>query len=212
MRVLGIDPGLRRTGWGVIVAEGNRLSHVAHGVIRTDQRQELAQRLHYLLGALSDLLGRFAPDEVAVEETLANQNPTSTLKLGMARGVALLAPAAAGLPVAQYLPMIVKKAVVGTGHADKAQVAMMVGRLLPGALAEADAADALAVAICHSHHRQTLSVWGVNKRPTQPPSLPSPAARERGAAVEASAKSPLSRAAGESGRGGLGRSRKVRVR
>jgi crossover junction endodeoxyribonuclease RuvC len=159
VRVLGIDPGLRCTGWGVIVAEGNRLSHVANGVIRTDATQDLARRLDYLHGALGDLLRRFAPDEVAVEETLANQNPASTLKLGMARGIALLAPASAGLPIAQYLPMIVKKAVVGTGHAEKAQVAMMVGRLLPGVVADADAADALAVAICHSHHRQTLSVW-----------------------------------------------------
>jgi crossover junction endodeoxyribonuclease RuvC len=159
LRVLGIDPGLRRTGWGVILCEGKHLSHVANGVIATDEKQELARRLDYLHGALGDLLRRFAPDEVAVEETLANQNPSSTLKLGMARGIALLCPASAGLPVAQYLPMIVKKAVVGTGHADKAQVAMMVGRLLPGVLANADAADALAVAICHSHHRQTLSVW-----------------------------------------------------
>lgn len=160
MRVLGIDPGLRCTGWGVIVAEGNRLSHVANGAIRTDEKQELSRRLDYLHSALGDLLRRFAPDEVAVEETLANQNPASTLKLGMARGIALLAPATAGLPVAQYLPMIVKKAVVGTGHAEKVQVAMMVGRLLPGVeLNGADAADALAVAICHSHHRQTLSVW-----------------------------------------------------
>jgi len=209
LRVLGIDPGLRCTGWGVIAAEGNRLSHVANGVIRTDDRQDLARRLDYLHGALGDLLRRFAPDEVAVEETLANQNPASTLKLGMARGVALLAPASAGLPVSQYLPMIVKKAVVGTGHADKVQVAMMVGRLLPGVdLTGADAADALAVAICHSHHRQTLAVW--TKIPTKPPSLPSPAARERGASVADRADSPLSRKAGESGRGGVGRSRGAR--
>lgn len=167
MRVLGIDPGLRSTGWGVIVAEGSRLSHVANGVIKTDDRQELARRLDYLHAAIGDLLRRFAPDEVAVEETLANQNPVSTMKLGMARGIALLAPATAGLPVAQYLPMIVKKAVVGTGHAEKAQVAMMIARLLPGVpLTGADAADALAVAICHSHHRQTLAVWA--KIPAEP--------------------------------------------
>jgi len=203
VRVLGIDPGLRATGWGVIVAEGSRLSHVANGVIRTDEKQELASRLDYLHAALGDLLRRFAPDEVAVEETLANQNPASTLKLGMARGIALLAPATAGLPVAQYLPMIVKKAVVGTGHAEKAQVAMMIGRLLPGAQAVADAADALAVAICHSHHRQTLGVWA--RVPTQPPSLALPRLRGRG---DSGADGPLSREAGESGRGGLGRSRR----
>lgn len=160
MRVLGIDPGLRRTGWGVIEARDNRLTHLGNGVLETDERAELAQRLVCLQRGLAEIVQRFAPTTAAVEETLANQNPASTLKLGMARGVALLVPALADLPVAQYLPMIVKKSVVGTGHADKTQVAMMVQRLLPGvALANADAADALAVAICHSHYAATRRAW-----------------------------------------------------
>lgn len=160
MRVLGIDPGLRRTGWGVIEARDNRLTHLGNGVLETDERAALAERLVTLQRGLTEIVARFAPTTAAVEETLANQNPASTLKLGMARGVALLVPALAGLGVAQYLPMIVKKSVVGTGHADKAQVAMMVRRLLPGvALANADAADALAVAICHSHYAATQRAW-----------------------------------------------------
>lgn len=160
MRVLGIDPGLRRTGWGVIEAQGNRLTHIGNGVIQSDDKDELAQRLVALQRGLAEVVERFAPSAAAVEETLANQNPASTLKLGMARGIALLVPALAGLAVAQYLPMIVKKSVVGTGHADKTQVAMMVQRLLPGVqMANADAADALAVAICHSHYAATRRVW-----------------------------------------------------
>ncbi len=160
MRVLGIDPGLQRTGWGVIEAEGSRLRHLAHGVIQTDGTQDLAQRLVTLQRALTEVVAAWTLDSAAVEETLANVNPASTLKLGMARGICLLVPALAGLPVAQYLPMIVKKAVVGTGHADKAQVAMMVARLLPGLeVRSADAADALAIAICHSHMAATNAVW-----------------------------------------------------
>ncbi len=164
MRVLGIDPGLRRTGWGVIEAEGNRLSHVANGVIATRDTLDIASRLVQLQVGLTEILVAYRPDQAAVEETLANVNPVSTMKLGMARGIALLVPASLGLPVTQYLPMIVKKSVVGTGHADKAQVAMMMQRLLPGvALANADAADALAVAICHSHHAATRAIWSVAK-------------------------------------------------
>ncbi len=160
MRVLGIDPGLRRTGWGVIVAEGSRLSHVAHGVIATDEKQSLPTRLTILHQSLQDVVAAQRPDAAAVEETLANRNPDSTLKLGMARGVALLVPSLAGLTVAQYLPMIVKRSVVGSGHAEKAQVAMMVNRLLPGLeLKEGDAADALAIAICHAHHAATAVSW-----------------------------------------------------
>jgi len=163
MRVLGIDPGLRRTGWGVIEASGNRLAHLANGTILTDEKLDLATRLVTLQRALVEVVTAWSPDSAAVEETLANVNPASTLKLGMARGICLLVPALAGLPVAQYLPMIVKKAVVGTGHAEKAQVAMMVGRLLPGVeLASADAADALAIAICHSHMAATNAVWQAN--------------------------------------------------
>ena len=164
MRVLGLDPGLRHTGWGVIEADGNRLRHLGNGVVVSDAKAELSQRLLQLHQGIAEVVARFAPDSAAVETTLANKNPSSTLKLGMARGVALLTPALAGLPVAEYLPMIVKKAVVGTGHADKDQVEMMVGRLLPGcAVAAPDAADALAVAICHSHHRATGQRWAAGR-------------------------------------------------
>jgi crossover junction endodeoxyribonuclease RuvC len=152
-RILGIDPGLNRTGWGVIETEGNRLRHIAHGVATSDPADPLAHRLSALYADLAKLIVVWSPDEAAVEEVFVNRNPASTLKLGMARGVALLAPAMAGLPVAEYAANLVKKSVVGTGHADKAQIAMMVRVLLPGVLAGADAADALAVAICHAHHR-----------------------------------------------------------
>ncbi len=158
MRLLGIDPGLRFTGWGVIEAAGNRLSAVACGVIATDGEAAVAERLCTLHRALADLLARFAPAEAAVEETYVNRNGLATLKLGYARGVALLAPALAGIPVAEYGAKTVKRAVVGTGAAEKAQVAMMVRRLLPGVdLRRADAADALAVAICHAHHRASAA-------------------------------------------------------
>lgn len=160
MRVLGLDPGLRRTGWGIIDQQGSRLSHVANGTLLSDGSLSTAERLMQLARALEVVIEQHRPETAAVEETLANRNPASTLKLGMARGVALLVPAAAGLPVSEYLPMIVKKSVVGTGHAGKEQVQMMVERLLPGcALASADAADALAVAICHAHHMGSLRSW-----------------------------------------------------
>ena len=158
--MLGIDPGLRCTGWGVIQAEGNRLSHIAHGVVATDEKQDLPMRLVTLHRALERVMAEWQPGAAAVEETLANRNPASTLKLGMARGVALLVPARAGLAVAQYLPMVVKRSVVGSGHAEKEQVAMMVNRLLPGLeLRRGDAADALAIAICHVHHAVTALAW-----------------------------------------------------
>ncbi|MEX2629887.1 MAG: crossover junction endodeoxyribonuclease RuvC [Tistlia sp.] len=160
MRVIGLDPGLRLTGWGVIEARGNRLSHVAHGVLRTDDKAGLAERLVALKAGLEEVIAAQRPDAAAVEETLANRNPASTMKLGMARGIALLVPALVGLSVTQYLPMIVKKSVVGTGHAAKEQVAAMVAVLLPGSgFASADAADALAVAICHAHHSATRAHW-----------------------------------------------------
>ena len=155
-RILGIDPGLNRTGWGVIESEDNRLRHIAHGVVTSDPADELAHRLSSLYAELAKLIVVWSPDEAAVEEVFVNRNPASTLKLGMARGVALLAPAMAGLPVAEYAANLVKKSVVGTGHADKVQIAMRVGMLLPGSNAKADAADALAVAICHAHHRSYL--------------------------------------------------------
>jgi crossover junction endodeoxyribonuclease RuvC len=154
LRLLGLDPGLRVTGWGVIAVDGNRLSHVADGAVAVDSDASLAERLAALHHGLVRVLGDFAPDEAAVEETFVNRNPASTLKLGQARGVVMLAPALAGVPVYEYPTNLVKKSVVGAGHAAKKQIGMMVKTLLPGAaLKTADAADALAVAICHAHHR-----------------------------------------------------------
>ena len=155
MRLIGLDPGLRLTGWGVIEVEGNRLRHVAHGVIKVSTEGSLASRLSELFDAIVSVVAEQKPTEAAVEETFLNVNPGSTLKLGQARGVVMLAPARAGLPVYEYAANLVKKSVVGAGHADKRQIAMMVGHLLPGVEATADAADALAVAICHAHHRAT---------------------------------------------------------
>src|SRR3954462_13855786 len=160
VKVLGIDPGLRFTGWGVIESEGSRLRHIADGVIATDSTDAVPVRLKALHQALQELLARLRPDEAAVEETYVNRNGTATLKLGYARGIALLAPALAGVTVAEYAAKTVKMAVVGTGGADKTQVEVMVRRLLPGAaLRRADAADALAVAICHAHHRASRLAW-----------------------------------------------------
>ena len=159
-RVLGLDPGLRRTGWGVIEIAGNRLRHVGHGVVDTDARASVPERLRTLHDGLVEIVARFAPDEAAVEESFVNRNPDSTLKLGLARGVALLAPALAGLPVHEYAANRIKKALVGAGHADKEQVALMVRHLLPGVgEATADATDALAAAICHAHAAGTHARW-----------------------------------------------------
>jgi len=155
MRLIGLDPGLRHTGWGVIDAAGNRLSHVADGVVHTQVGLSLAERLGSLYRALNAVLDRFAPEAAAVEETFVNKNAASTLRLGMARGVVLLVPAERGLPVFEYATNLVKKSTVGAGHAEKAQVQMMVRRLLPGAGDEENACDALAVAICHAHHAAT---------------------------------------------------------
>ena len=154
IRILGLDPGLRRTGWGVVACEGSRLTHIAHGVIRPDEASAFAERLLHLFEAVSEIVRLHAPHEAAIEETFVSVNAASTLKLGHARAAALIAPARAGLSVAEYAATEVKKAVVGTGGADKAQVAFMVKRLLPTAGApKADAADALAVAIAHAHAR-----------------------------------------------------------
>lgn len=159
-RLLGLDPGLRFTGWGLIEADGNRLRHLGDGVIATDGDASVPERLKALHEALTELITVHRPDEAAVEETYVNRNGTATLKLGYARGVVLLAPALAGIVVAEYGAMAVKQAVVGTGAAAKDQVAMMVRRLLPGAtIKRADAADALAVAICHAHHRASRQRW-----------------------------------------------------
>lgn len=154
VRIIGIDPGLRRCGWGVIEAEGNRLGFVACGTLTPPVDADLAVRLAELHEGLIALLERFAPDEAAVEETFVNQGARSALLLGQARGVALMTPAARGLPVAEYAANLVKKSVVGTGHAEKGQIGLMVRTLLPTAdFKGADAADALAIAICHAHHR-----------------------------------------------------------
>jgi crossover junction endodeoxyribonuclease RuvC len=157
--ILGIDPGLRFTGWGLVQSDGNRLRHMADGVIATDAGQPVPDRLRAIYEGLTALIAAHRPAEAAVEETYVNRNGAATLKLGYARGVALLAPALAGLRVSEYGAKAVKSAVVGNGNADKAQVADMVRRLLPGAtLKRADASDALAVAICHAHHRATRLV------------------------------------------------------
>jgi crossover junction endodeoxyribonuclease RuvC len=154
IRILGIDPGLRLTGWGVIEACGQRLSWVAHGVVAPDPDADMADRLALLAEGIGEVIAAHAPDESAVEETFVNINPRSTLLLGQARGVALATLAAARLKVAEFAARKVKQSIVGTGAADKAQVAFMVRRLLPKAgEVSADAADALAVAICCAHHR-----------------------------------------------------------
>jgi len=152
MIIIGLDPGLGCTGWGVVAKSGNRLSHVANGQVRTDPAAPLAERLVTLDRELSDVVLAYRPDGGAVEEVFVNANPQSTLKLGQARGVCLLALARAGIPVSEYATRLVKKALVGTGGAEKAQVQAMLKVLLPGVkLAGADAADALAVAIAHAH-------------------------------------------------------------
>ncbi|HYC95484.1 MAG TPA: crossover junction endodeoxyribonuclease RuvC [Sphingomicrobium sp.] len=153
MKILGLDPGLGTTGWGLIQAEGNRLSHLANGQLKTDAAESLPKRLSHLASQLEALLADHAPEAVAVEEIFVNKNPQSTLKLGQARGVVLMIAARSGLDVGEYAARLVKKAVVGTGSAEKAQVHAMVQRLLPGVqIAGPDAADALAVAITHAHH------------------------------------------------------------
>lgn len=156
MRLIGLDPGLQKTGWGVIDAQGTRISHVANGVVKSDAKASLAERLVQLHDGLVEVIAVWRPASAAVEETFVNKNPTSTLKLGQARGIALLVPALSGLNVAEYTPNHVKKAVVGVGHADKKQVQAMINILLPGvSVAGEDAADALAVAICHAFHVTT---------------------------------------------------------
>lgn len=152
MRVIGIDPGLRRTGWGVVDVEGTLIRHVGNGICQSEGAS-LAERLRSLHAALTCVLAHYAPDTAAVEQTFVNKDAAGTLKLGQARGIALLVPAQAGLEVAEYAPNAVKKAVVGVGHAEKAQIAHMVRLQLPGvALEGPDAADALAIALCHAHH------------------------------------------------------------
>jgi crossover junction endodeoxyribonuclease RuvC len=160
VRIIGIDPGLRNTGWGVIEAEGSHLSYIADGTVHSDADAPLATRLLQIHAQLAEVLRSFMPDEAAIEETFVNKDARATLKLGQARGAAMLAPAMAGISVAEYAPNVVKKSVVGAGHAEKDQVKHMVKILLPRAeMNTADSTDALAIAICHAHHRgiQTLA-------------------------------------------------------
>jgi crossover junction endodeoxyribonuclease RuvC len=153
-RIIGLDPGLRNTGWGVIVSEGSRLIYVADGAVHSDADASLAERLLQIHEQVLHVLKEFAPDEAAIEETFVNTDARATLKLGQARGVVMLAPAFCKIPVSEYAPNTVKKSVVGAGHADKAQVKHMVKLLLPRAeMKTADSTDALAIAICHAHHR-----------------------------------------------------------
>lgn len=160
MRVLGLDPGLTVTGWGIVDALGNRLGHVAHGTIAPDPRLAMAERLAELARGVAAVIRGHAPDEAAVEEVFVARNPASAIKLGMARGAILAAVAGERLPVAEYAARFVKKAIVGTGAADKDQIGAMVRRLLPGAaIGQEDAADALAVAICHAHDAASKRRW-----------------------------------------------------
>jgi crossover junction endodeoxyribonuclease RuvC len=159
IRIIGIDPGLRRTGWGVVETEGNRLSFLGCGSVTTDDRDDLAARLLAIHDGLMRILEEFRPDEAAVEATFVNKDAKSTLKLGQARGIAMVVPARVGVPVAEYAPNLVKKSIVGVGHGDKTQVRMMIGVLLPKAdPASHDAADALAIAVTHAHHRQSARI------------------------------------------------------
>lgn len=158
IRIIGIDPGLRRTGWGVVETLGNSLRFVASGTVRSDDKADLASRLCQLHDGLSAVVHAYMPHEAAVEATFVNKDATATLKLGQARGVAMLVPALAGLAVAEYAPNAVKKAVIGVGHGEKRQIHMMVRVLMPKATFDGDdAADALAIAVCHAHHRQSAT-------------------------------------------------------
>jgi crossover junction endodeoxyribonuclease RuvC len=154
IRILGIDPGLRRTGWGVVTIHVNRLSFLACGSVATDDKAGLALRLLTIHDGLRHVVEAHAPDEAAVEATFVNKDAAATLKLGQARGIAMLVPALAGVPVCEYAPNLVKKTIVGAGHCEKAQIRMMIGVLLPKAeVSSDDAADALAIAVTHAHHR-----------------------------------------------------------
>jgi crossover junction endodeoxyribonuclease RuvC len=157
IRIIGIDPGLRRTGWGLVEIEGNRLTYVACGSLETNDRAALADRLVTLYDGLVRIVSEYQPEEAAVEATFVSKDASATLKLGQARGIAMLVPAKAGLGVAEYAPNLVKKTIVGAGHADKAQIRLMIGVLLPKADPKShDAADALAIAVTHAHHRQSV--------------------------------------------------------
>ena len=156
IRILGIDPGLNATGWGIVSHQGARLSWVAHGVIKAPTKAAMSERLKFIYEGVDSLINEFKPDEAAVEDQFVHANPGSALKLGQARAAAMLAPARADLPVGEYAPRLIKKSVVGTGGAEKSQIAAMISILLPGTKAKDDVADALAIAICHAHHRNTV--------------------------------------------------------
>jgi crossover junction endodeoxyribonuclease RuvC len=167
IRILGIDPGLRRTGWGVIEVLGNRLTFVGCGSVDTNDKAALAARLVTIHDGLTRIVAEFQPQEAAVEATFVNKDASATLKLGQARGIALLVPALAGLAVAEYAPNLVKKTVVGAGHGEKAQIRMMIGVLLPKADPRSDdAADALAIAVTHAHHRGSAVLKAAMARAT----------------------------------------------
>jgi crossover junction endodeoxyribonuclease RuvC len=193
IRILGIDPGLRRTGWGVIAVEGNRLVYVACGSARSDDKAALGERLAALYDELVRVVDAFRPDEAAVEATFVNKDAAATLKLGQARGIAVLVPAKAGVSIAEYAPNLIKKTIVGAGHGDKAQIRMMLGVLLPKAAPKShDAADALAIAITHAHHRQS-AVLRTAPEESSPNGMP-------GHSTRPGASSPSPRLRGE-GRG-----------
>lgn len=162
IRILGIDPGLRRTGWGVVACEGNRLAYVACGSVETDAKAPLAERLMVIHRSLTQIVAEMRPDEAAVEATFVNRDAAATLKLGQARGIAMVVPALAGLPVAEYAPNLIKKTIVGAGHGEKQQIRMMIGVLLPRADPQSeDAADALAIAVTHAHHRAAAAAMRI---------------------------------------------------
>ncbi|HEY2530360.1 MAG TPA: crossover junction endodeoxyribonuclease RuvC [Xanthobacteraceae bacterium] len=168
IRILGIDPGLRRTGWGIVEIAGNRLGFLGCGSVRTNDRDTLAARLLTIHDGLMRIVDTFGPDEAAVEATFVNKDAKATLKLGQARGVAMVVPAKAGIPVAEYAPNLVKKSIVGAGHGDKLQVRMMIGVLLPKADPQSDdAADALAIAVTHAHYRQSAVLQAAPKAAAQ---------------------------------------------
>ena len=157
IRIIGIDPGLRNTGWGIVDSTGNSLKFIASGTVKSDSKMDLASRLCQIHDGLEEIIHQYQPFEAAVENTFVNVNPASTLKLGQARGIAMLVPARAGLRVAEYAPNAVKKSVIGVGHGDKKQIQLMVKVLMPKAVFQTDdAADALAIAICHAHNRTVL--------------------------------------------------------
>ena len=157
IRILGIDPGLRRTGWGVVEIDGNRLTFIDCGCVETSDKADLALRLLAIHDELFRVVEQFVPDEAAVEATFVNKDAVATLKLGQARGIAMLVPARASVPVSEYAPNLVKKTIVGAGHCEKSQIRMMIGVLLPKADPQSeDACDALAVAVTHAHHRTSI--------------------------------------------------------